>query len=90
MKPIRWTQHAQRELGRREVDQSEAESAVREPDSVVPAQPPRKIFQKAYSDGILGREMLVRVVVEETESELVVVTLYKTSKLRKYSEVDER
>jgi len=34
--------------------------------------------------------MLVRVVVEETESELVVVTLYKTSKLRKYSEVDER
>jgi len=47
-------------------------------------------IQKVYSDRILGHGMLVRVVVEETESELVVVTLYKTSKLRKYSEVDER
>jgi hypothetical protein len=28
--------------------------------------------------------MLLRVVVEETDAELVVVTLYKTSKFRKY------
>lgn len=29
-------------------------------------------------------EMLLRVVVEETDSEVVVVTLYRTSKFRKY------
>jgi len=28
--------------------------------------------------------MLLRVLVEETESELVIVTLYKTSKFEKY------
>jgi len=36
------------------------------------------------STGVLETEMLLRVVVEETDTELMVVTLYKTSKFRKY------
>ncbi len=37
-----------------------------------------------YRDDVLRTEMLLRVIVEETRAELVVVTLYKTSKFGKY------
>ena len=39
---------------------------------------------RRYFDEILEAEMLLRVVVEETDVELTVVTLYKTSKFAKY------
>ncbi len=32
----------------------------------------------------MTRVSLLRVVLEETDTEIIVVTLYKTSKLRKY------
>ena len=42
------------------------------------------IFMRRYADSVLQTEMLLRVVVEETETEWVIVTLYKTSKFKKY------
>lgn len=39
---------------------------------------------RRYFDRRLGREMLLRVIIEETEAELVVVTTYKTSQVDKY------
>jgi hypothetical protein len=33
---------------------------------------------------VTGETMLLRAVIEETESEIAVVTLYKTSKLKQY------
>ena len=39
---------------------------------------------RRYFDEILEIEMLLRVAVEETDMELTVVTLYKTSKFAKY------
>jgi len=44
----------------------------------------RRIFMRRYFDAILETEMLLRVVVEETDMQLTVVTLYKTSKFAKY------
>jgi hypothetical protein len=85
MKPIRWTAHALKKAASREVGKTEAEQAVRQPDSVAPATPPRRIYMRRYFDAVLQAEMLLRVVVEESEAELAVVTLYKTSKLNKYS-----
>ena len=39
---------------------------------------------RRYVDVRLGRPMLLRVVVEETPDERVVVTAYKTSQITKY------
>jgi len=39
---------------------------------------------RRYFDAILQQEMLLRVVVEDTENELVVITLYKTSQIDRY------
>ena len=84
MKPIRWSAHARKKAATREVKQKEVEQTISRPDSVVPGQWPRRIFMRRYFDQILRAEMLLRVVVEETDVELTVVTLYKTSKFAKY------
>ncbi|HWH91151.1 MAG TPA: hypothetical protein VNV64_05065 [Candidatus Binatia bacterium] len=60
------------------------EQTITQPDSIVPEEGPRRIFMRRYFDEILDAEMLLRVVVEETEAEFTVKRLYKTSKFRKY------
>ena len=57
---------------------------LKHPEFVVKGQPPRQIFMRQYLDSVLDQAMLLRVVVEETETECVVVTLYKTSQIEKY------
>ena len=84
MKPIRWSAHARKKAATREVKQKEVEQTISRPDSIVPGQCPRRIFMRRYFDQILRAEMLLRVVVEGTDVELTVVTLYKTSKFAKY------
>lgn len=85
-KPIRWTQHALQSLAAREIAREEADSALDAPDLIVPGQPPRQIFMRRYQDAVLQRDMLLRVVVEETVDERVVITAYKTSQIVKYLE----
>lgn len=84
MKPIRWTVHALDNLADREIDRSEAEHAVTHPELVRSGQPGRQVFMRRYFDRPLGREMLLRVIIEETAPELVVVTAYKTSQVDRY------
>jgi len=84
MKLFRISNHAEKEMIRREVDRAEVLRALEQPDKMVPGDPPRQIFMRRYFDETLQVEMLLRVVVEETPAEIVVVTLYKTSKFRKY------
>ena len=84
MKPIRWSAHARKKAAKREVKPNEVEQTVARPDSIVTGQWPRRIFMRRYFDEIVRAEMLLRVVVEETDVEMTVVTLYKTSKFAKY------
>lgn len=85
MKPVRWTLHALDDLAARDISREEAERTMAEPDRVAEGRRrPRVIYQRRYHDALMGEEMLLRVVIEETELERVVVTLYKTSKLEKY------
>ncbi len=84
MKPIRWSAYARKKAVRREIPENEVEKTIANPDSVTPGRPPRRIAMRRYLDDVLGVEMLMRVVVEESEAETVVVTLYKTSKFTKY------
>jgi len=89
MKPIHWLPHARKKAASREVSPSEVEKTIAAPDAVLPGRPFRRIFMRRYWDEVLQTEMLLRVVVEETDAELVIVTLYKTSKFRKYEKGTE-
>ena len=84
MKPIRWSAHARKKAAKREISEAEAEQTIARPDFIVPGQPARRIFMRRYLDEVLETQMFLRVVVEETDMEIVVVTLCKTSKFRKY------
>jgi len=84
MKPIRWTPHARKKIASREVSEVEVEQTIARPDSIVPGRLPRRIFMRRYFDEVLQTQMLLRVVIEETDTEMAVVTLYKTSKFGKY------
>ena len=54
-----------------------------EPELIVPGHPPRQVLMRRYFDKLLQQEMLLRIVVEDTPSERVVVTLYKAAQLDK-------
>ena len=84
MKPVRWSRHALKNLTDREIDRTEAEKTLAEPEVVAPGQPPRQVLMRRYFDRLLQQDMLLRIVVEDTASERIVVTVYKTAQLSKY------
>ena len=83
MKKIRWTLHALEALVEREIDRDEAEQAIHEPTATVPGHGNRAVLLRRYHDRPLGQEMLLCVVTEEQGDEVVIVTIYKTSRLAK-------
>lgn len=84
MKPLRWTLHAQAALEERNIDRGEVELTIAAPEQVVIDPPRRTVLARRYVVRRLGRQMLLRIVVEETAEERVVVTVYKTSRFGKY------
>jgi hypothetical protein len=68
----------------REIDPTEADKTLAKPELIAPGQPPRQVLMRRYFDRLLQQEMLLRIVVEDTASERIVVTVYKTAQLSKY------
>ena len=71
MKPICWPAHARKKAAKREVPENEVERTIARPDSIVPGQLRRRIFMRRYFEEILQTEMLLRVVMQETDAELM-------------------
>jgi hypothetical protein len=84
VKPSRWTWHALDNLADREIPRPEAEKTLADPEFNVPDQAPRRVLMRRYFDEILNQETLLRLVIEDTPVERVVVTVYKTSQIDKY------
>ena len=84
MKPIRWSQHALKNLEEREIDRTEAEKTLEAPDRVIPGRRPRKILVRRYNDLKLKQEMALCLLIEETRAERIVITIYKTSQMKRY------
>jgi hypothetical protein len=89
LKPLRWTSHALGALIDRSIGQAEVEHTIAAPELTVIDPPRRSILMRRYFDMALGREMLLRVFVEETTVERVVITVYKTSQITRYLERNE-
>ena len=68
----------------RSIDTDQVRLAVIAPEKVIPGDAPRRIHMRRFTEMTTGRLLLIRVVVEETSSELIVITLYVTSKISKY------
>ena len=83
-KSVRWSPHALDALIDRKVERLEAAQAIARPEFVVLDPPTGEVYMRRYFDALLGQEMLIRVVVEETDNELIEITVYKTSHGRRY------
>ena len=80
-KSIIWTKHAELNLVEREIERSLVEYTIRQPEQVVPEPPDRHVSMRRYQDTLLGKEMLLRVVLAETDVAITVITVYKTSQI---------
>ena len=78
------TGHARLEAQRRGIELDLVLSIVEHPQQKVPSLKNRLVLQSKYHDKIIGKEMLLRVIVEPAGNDLKVVSVYRTSKINKY------
>ena len=71
-------------MAERDVPEEWVRQTVLEPEAVRRGTRGREVRQRRFVFPDLAAEHLLRVVVESTGSNLVVVTIYHTSKTRKY------
>ena len=85
MKPIRITGYCDGRIAARKLDRQLVEAVIRSPEQIVPDadDPKRKIYQSRFRD-VQGKHKLLRIVIEEKQDEIVAVTVYPTSQLRRY------
>ena len=84
MRRTRWTIHALRAMEDRHIEISDVEKTLNAPDMVAIDPPLRAVFIRRYLASDFGRVMLLRVVVEETSTERVIITVYRTSQIDRY------
>ena len=75
--------HALEEMKRRELSKALVGSILKDPQQIVDEYGNRKAFQSIINFGT-GKDYLVRVIVNDTLKPAKVVTVYKTSRIKKY------
>ena len=78
--------HALFEINARQLSEEMVRNVVQNPQQVVKLKEERHVCQNKYYDSSEGREMLLRVICEETTDQLFIITAYRTSKIDKYWE----
>jgi len=77
------TLHAAMQMKRRGVDESTVRNVLTSPEDRIPVRPGREIFQSRMETA--GKEYLIRVFVDVDRTPAEVVTVYRTSKISKYT-----
>ena len=83
MKRLVISEHARFEMQRRAISEQAVRQVAVSPQQVVSSRKGREVRQSQWEDPKQGRTVLLRVVVQEREGEIFVVTAYKTSKIQK-------
>ena len=80
----RYTQHARMQMRRRGLSEADIVEVLAQPEQIVEMRPGRVVYQRRQVDAETGRTYLLRVVVDVSEDEGVIVTAYRTRKVSKY------
>ena len=86
---IIFTEHAREQLRERKISQELVEEVLKDPEQVVQDAEGNPIAQNRYFDKEEGKEMLLRVFYREEQGTRRVITVYKTSRIRKYWKQEE-
>ena len=76
--------HAQLEIVRRQLSSEAVINVVQNPQQVIEVEKGRKVYQNKYYAIDNDKEMLLRVICEESPSQILVITAYRTAKIDKY------
>jgi len=85
---IIFCEHALFEMEFRKIKKEDIERLIENPMQKLPDRKNRVIMQSKYYDHKENKEMLLRIIGEESVNEFHVVTVYKTSKIEKYWKED--
>jgi hypothetical protein len=77
------SRHARLEMERRGISQDLLGQILRNPQQIVAETRGKKAYQSII-DFDAGKKFLVRVIVADEHDPLVVITVYRTSKIHKY------
>ena len=80
---IRFTPYAEARVRRRKLSEQLVEQVAGHPEQLL-EEDDRKVAQSRFVDPVRGTEYLLRVVYETEGEDKLVITAYKTSKVRKY------
>ena len=83
MKSYKLTSHAKEEMTRRQIPLELLEKTMLNPQQVINFSKDRQCFQSVFAFPS-GKSYLIRVVTENINSDLLIVTVYRTSKIKKY------
>ena len=83
---IVFTKHAEIELIRRKIEKKLVINTIKNPQQKSRFED-LYIYQSKYFDKNLKKEMLLRIFIKEGLKGLEVITVYKTSKIKKYWKV---
>lgn len=83
MKKISWHGHAKQRLWERSIDSKIVLLTIREPEQVF-TKGKFKVLHRRYYEIGHRKHYLLRVFIEESIHEIVVYSVYKTSKIDKY------
>jgi hypothetical protein len=81
---FRFTTHALQEMARRNITEAEVERVLVNPEQSEMIRVGRAIYQGRIEQGEPPKEYLLRVFVDIDDTPPSVVTVYRTSKIRKY------
>ena len=68
----------------RQISETMVLEAVERPQQTIRVGAGRQVSQNRYFDAFEMKEMLLRVFVEPSEDDLIVLSVYRTSRIRKY------
>lgn len=81
---LEMTEHARSEALRRQVSEDTVLAVARDPEQRLEARAGREIRQSRMVDPASGKLYLIRVVVEIEAAGETIVTVYRTSRIRRY------
>ena len=81
-KSVRWSLHAEAALVDRVISRDDVMLTLTNYEFRVPDRlPPNEVLMRRFHDPALGKSILLRVVVEETPLEIVIITVYKAIRM---------
>ena len=84
---LEWLPHARERRRQRGISEALVRQTVNEPQQIA-GRGAHKVFQSRYFDSRRRKEYLLRVFAEVHGDTVVILSVYRTSKLRKYWRIE--